>query len=80
MTVELVKKKYPIGTRIKLIARERGELEWLGLKAGDLGTVKGVGVRDGVILVEFDNGFTTLLTPGADRFSVVFGKAAEKQA
>lgn len=73
MTRELLEKKFPAGTRVKLIEGRSGNAEWFGLKSGALGTVTGIN-QFGGIDVKWDNQSNYDLFVGHDRFSVVYGR------
>lgn len=62
-TVELIKKQYPKGTRVKLISMSD---PYSKLKAGDLGTVEFVD-DIGSIHVKWDNGSMLGLIHGEDK-------------
>lgn len=71
MTVELLQKKFPPGTRIKMIEHRNGEKEFFGVKPGDRGTVKEIDPFFKTIIVDWDNGSNLDLVFGSDRFSIV---------
>lgn len=65
MTVELLRKKYPIGTRIKV-----KYVDIFGDKLYKMATVKSH--AHNVLYVDFDDGTHTGLMPGYDSFSVIY--------
>ena len=75
MNIELMKRKYPVGTRVKYT----GRTSILGVgcvqvKPGDLGTVIGIFENTEMLNISWDNGKFVSLEPGRDPFSVVFSK------
>lgn len=66
LEIERMKLRYPSGTRVEL-SHMVGEPQ---MQAGTKGTVQGVD-DIGQIMVEWDNGSTLSLIPGADRYRVL---------
>ena len=60
--------KFPVGTRIKLIALQEGEA--LTLPAGTIGTVRGVDDEPS-LLMGWDNGSTLKLYPDGDEYEII---------
>lgn len=67
MDVASIKKKYPAGTRIKLINMDD---PWHPVEPGTEGTVKLVD-DIGQIHMKWDNGRTLALVPGQDEFEII---------
>lgn len=67
MDVASIKKKYPEGTRIKLINMND---PWHPVEPGTEGTVKLVD-DIGQIHMKWDNGRTLALVPGQDEFEII---------
>ena len=68
--IELYKKKYPKGTRIRLVSMDDSQAP----SKGTLGTITGigrVGSNEGVLYVEWDTGSVLNLLVGIDEFEVV---------
>ena len=73
--VELLKRQYPEGSRIKL---NRMEDPWSPVPAGTKGTV--ICVDDaGQIHMQWDNGRTLALVPGVDSFARINKPEKEKK-
>lgn len=71
MTRELLERKYPAGTRVKMIQAKN---EYRTDMNGTLGTVTGINEFGGID-VKWDNSEINYdLFVGYDRFSVVFGR------
>lgn len=66
MKKEIIEKKYPIGTRIKLLYME----DEYGVPAGTEGTVDFID-DEGQIHMKWDNGQGLALVEGIDRFKVI---------
>lgn len=65
--VEILRKRYPVGARIRLIFMEDKQAP----KPGTLGTINGID-DIGNILVSWDNGSTLSIIPEAgDQFEIV---------
>lgn len=79
MNADLLEKKYPIGTRVKLIEARVSDPSLLDVKPGNLGTVCGVDRCFSALEVKWDNGSNYDLIPGYDRFSTVYGKYAKEE-
>jgi len=62
--VKDLQKRYPLGTRIKLIHMDD---PYTSLKPGDTGTINGIDDL-GTLQMEWDNGPTLGLIPGEDKF------------
>lgn len=67
MDVASIKKKYPAGTRIRLINMDD---PWHPVEPGTEGTVKLVD-DIGQIHMKWDNGRTLALVPGQDEFEII---------
>lgn len=67
MDVASIKKKYPAGTRIKLINMDD---PWHPVEPGTEGTVKLVD-DIGQLHMKWDNGRTLALVPGQDEFEII---------
>lgn len=65
MTRELIKRKYPLGTRIKFV-----RTDLFGTKMSFKGTV--VDHTDRTIEVHLDDGTKTFFLPGYDHFSTIY--------
>lgn len=65
--IEWLKKRFPVGTRIKLISMED---QYNPVKPGTLGTVRAVDDM-GTIHMNWDNGRTLGLIYGEDSFEVI---------
>ena len=66
LTLSQLKKKYPVGTRIKLVKMN----DFQAPPIGTLGTIKGVD-DIGSLLVSWDNGSSLNLTYGEDECEIV---------
>ncbi|MBR3891447.1 MAG: DUF4314 domain-containing protein [Bacilli bacterium] len=66
LTLSLLKKKYPVGTRIKLVKMN----DFQAPPIGTLGTIKGVD-DIGSLLVSWDNGSSLNLVYGQDECEIV---------
>ena len=66
LLISQLKKKYPVGTRVKLIKM----VDIQAPPSGTLGTVRGVD-DIGSILVSWDNGSHLNLAYGIDKFEIV---------
>ena len=71
MPVEVLEQTYPRGTRVMLVEAKSAKTDWCGLRAGELGTVRGVDPTFVTLDVLWDNGANFDLVPNCDRFSVV---------
>lgn len=67
--VEMIKKKYPVGTRIKLQYMEDN----FAVPSGTYGTVEYVD-DEGQIGMKWDNGGTLSLIYGVDKFDIIKNK------
>lgn len=67
MDVASIKKKYPAGTRIKLINMDD---PWHPVEPGTTGTVKSVD-DIGQLHMKWDNDRTLALVPGQDEFEII---------
>lgn len=67
MDVASIKKKYPAGTRIRLINMND---PWHPVEPGTEGTVQSVD-DIGQLHMKWDNGRTLALVPGQDHFEVI---------
>lgn len=67
MDVASIKKKYPVGTRIKLINMDD---TWHPVEPGTKGTVKLVD-DIGQLHMKWDNGRTLAIIPGRDHFEII---------
>ena len=66
LTLSQLKKKYPVGTRIRLVRMD----DFQAPPVGTLGTVRGVD-DIGSLLVSWDNGSSLNLTYGEDECEIV---------
>lgn len=74
MTRELLERKFPVGTRVKLIEGRCKDGDNFGVKNGTLGTVTGINDFGGID-VQWDGCQSNYdLFFGYDRFSIVYGR------
>ena len=72
MTMEMLEKRYPIGTQVKYTGDypiRDGSI--IKVKKGDVGTVIGTNPV-GDLRISWENGNIVLLTPGKDHFSMLY--------
>ena len=74
MNEDLLRKKYPVGTRVKYTGKVPiYDCSVTVVAPGDLGTVHDI-VTSEHIRVKWDNGKTVTITHGETPFAVVYGK------
>lgn len=74
MTPELIKRKWPEGSRIKYTGTSPiYGLGCIRVRPGDLGTVRGLDSA-GDLTVLWDNGSFVSMEPGKDHFALVFNR------
>lgn len=68
----LLRKKYPVGTKIRLVFMDDSQAP----KSGTIGTVTGVD-DVGDLLMQWDSGGTLALIEGVDEFEILNGGGAD---